>query len=50
MRRKTLSTSYSPENHGGGYKQMLKKDRLAAFVSAISLYPGSRDQEWGERN
>src|SRR5271169_6250710 len=40
MRRKTLSTSYSPENHGRGYKQMLKKDRLSAFVSAISLYPG----------
>jgi hypothetical protein len=26
----TLSTSYSPENHGVGYKQMLQKDRLGS--------------------
>jgi hypothetical protein len=32
MRRKKLSTSHSPENHGGGYKQMLRKDRLAASL------------------
>jgi hypothetical protein len=35
MRRKTLNTSYSPENHGGGYKQLLKKDHLSAFVSLM---------------
>ena len=31
---------YSPENHGRGYEQMLKKGHLSAFVSAIGLYPG----------
>jgi hypothetical protein len=25
MQRKTMNTSYSPENHGRGYKQTLKK-------------------------